>query len=125
MTLGVVPGDLDSVTKAFADLRAELEEKAAQEIAQTEVDTLTRVVKDLRISTDRFTIQIPTLEEKVKHLENMVVDGLNEVGARELCLERTTITNHNYKKEKVQLIRKQESKFPWPFKALFLPWYIF
>jgi hypothetical protein len=42
---------------------------------------------------------MPTLEEKVKHLENKVVDGLNEVRARELCLEHTTITNDNYKKK--------------------------
>jgi hypothetical protein len=48
---------------------------------------LTRAVKDLKISTD-----------KVKHLENKVVDGLNEVRARELCLERTTRANDDYKK---------------------------
>jgi hypothetical protein len=42
---------------------------------------LTRVVKDLKISTDRFVAQIPTLEDKVKNLENKVVDGLNEVRA--------------------------------------------
>jgi hypothetical protein len=42
---------------------------------------------------------MPTLEEKVKHLENKVVDGLNEVRARELYLEHTTITNDNYKKK--------------------------
>jgi hypothetical protein len=46
---------------------------------------LTQAVKDLKISADRFIAQIPTLEDKVKHLENKVVDGLNEVRARELC----------------------------------------
>jgi hypothetical protein len=43
MALGIVPGDWDSDAKAFADLKAELEkERAAQEMAQDEVDTLTR-----------------------------------------------------------------------------------
>jgi hypothetical protein len=57
---------------------------------------LTWVVKDLKISADKFTAQIPNLEEKVKHLENKVIDGLNEVKARELCLERTTKANDDY-----------------------------
>jgi predicted nucleic acid-binding Zn-ribbon protein len=126
MALGVIPSDPDLAAKAFADLKAELDkEKAVWEIAWTEVDTLTFAVKDLKISTGKFTTQIPTLEEKVKHLENKVVDVLNEVRARELCLERTTIANDNYKEENTQLTRKLESKFPWPFKALFPSWYIF
>jgi hypothetical protein len=41
MALDVVPGDQDSGTKAFADLKTELNnEKAAQKAAQIEVDTL-------------------------------------------------------------------------------------
>jgi uncharacterized coiled-coil protein SlyX len=76
MALGIVPGDLDSAAKAFADLKAELEkEKAAQEMAQTEVDTLTQAVKDLKIFADKFVAQVPILEEKVKHLESKVIDG--------------------------------------------------
>jgi hypothetical protein len=57
---------------------------------------LTWAVKDLKISADKFTAQIPNLEEKVKHLENKVIDGLNEVKARELCLECTTKANDDY-----------------------------
>jgi hypothetical protein len=106
MALGVIPDDLDSATKAFADLKAELDkEKTARtvkDIAYTKVDTLTRAVKDLRISADKFTAQIPTLKEKVKHLENKVVDGLNKVRARELCLEHTTRANDDYKKQNAQ-----------------------
>jgi predicted nucleic acid-binding Zn-ribbon protein len=80
MALGIVPGDLDSTAKAFANMKVELErEKAAQEMAQAEVDTLTQAVKDLKIFADKFTAQIPILEEKVKHIDNKVVDGLNEV----------------------------------------------
>jgi hypothetical protein len=59
---------------------------------------LTRAVKDPKISADKFATQIPTLEDKVKHLENEVVDGLKEVRAWELCLERITQVNDNYKR---------------------------
>jgi outer membrane murein-binding lipoprotein Lpp len=57
---------------------------------------LAQAVKDLKISADKFATQIPTLEDKVKHLENKVVDGLNEVQARELCFECTTRANDDY-----------------------------
>jgi hypothetical protein len=33
------------------------------------------------------------------HLENKVVNGLNEIRARELCLERTTQANDDYKEQ--------------------------
>jgi hypothetical protein len=59
---------------------------------------LTREVKNLKISADRFATQFPTLKDKVKHLKNKVVDGLNEVRAQELCLECTTRANEDYKK---------------------------
>jgi hypothetical protein len=53
---------------------------------------------------------MPTIEDKVKHLENKVVDGLNEVRARELCLECTNQANDDYKKLNAQLSKKLESK---------------
>jgi hypothetical protein len=114
MALGVILGDPDSATKAFADLKVELDkEKVARETTQIEVDTLTRVVKDLNINTNKFAAQIPTFEEKIKHLENRVLDGLNEVRARELCLEHTTKANNDYLKQNTQLTKKLESKFLW------------
>jgi hypothetical protein len=58
---------------------------------------------------DRFTAQIPILKDKVKHLENKVADGLNEVRARELFLERTTRANDNYKKQNARLTKKLDS----------------
>jgi hypothetical protein len=64
----------------------------------------------MKISIDRFAAQIPTLEDKVKHLKNKVVHGLNEVRARELCLEHTTQANDDYKKQNAQLTNKMESK---------------
>jgi hypothetical protein len=76
---------------------------------------LTWAVKDLKISANKFAAQIPTLEDKVKHIENKVVDGLNEVRARKLYLECTTWAIDDYKKQKAQLTKKLESKFPWSF----------
>jgi hypothetical protein len=78
MALGDVLSDPDSAAKAFADLDAELDkEKFAQKLAQTDIDMLTRVVNDLKITASKFTTQIPTLEDQV-------VDEQNEVRAREL-----------------------------------------
>jgi hypothetical protein len=80
MVLNIVPSDPNSVTKAFANLKAELDkEKATRITGQVEIDVLTRVVKNLKISADRFTRQISTLKDKIKHLKNKVVDGLNEI----------------------------------------------
>jgi hypothetical protein len=89
----------------FAD-----KEKAARITGQVKIDVLTRAVNDLKISADRFTAQIPTLKDKVKHLKNKVVDGLNEVRARELCMECTTRANEDYMKQNAQLTKKLESK---------------
>jgi hypothetical protein len=76
MTLGVDPGDLDSATKAFADLKVELEkEKAARATAWIDIDTLTHAVEGLKLYADNFSTQIHILEKKVKHLENKVIDG--------------------------------------------------
>jgi archaellum component FlaC len=112
MALGVILGDPNSVAKAINDLKIELDkEKAAREIAQAKVDMLTRVVRDLKISVEKVASQIPTFEEKIKHLENKVVDGLNKVHARELRLERTTNANDDYQRQNAQLASKLESKF--------------
>jgi hypothetical protein len=111
MALSIVPGDPGSATKAFVDLKAEVDkEKAAWIVGQLKIDVLTQVVKDLKISADRFAAQISTLEDKVRHFKNKVVYGLNEVRARELCLERTTPTNDDYKEQNAQLTKKLESK---------------
>jgi predicted nucleic acid-binding Zn-ribbon protein len=104
MALGIVPRDQDSAAKAFADLKAELaKEKATRETAQIEISTLTQTVESMKTTADKFAGQIPTLEEKIKHLENKVSDGLNEVRAKELSLECTTVANEEYKKKNSQL----------------------
>jgi hypothetical protein len=77
MAPGIVPSDPDSAAKAFVDLKTKLyKEKAAQIVGQIEINVLTRAVKELKISADRFAAQIPTLEDKIKHIENKVVEGL-------------------------------------------------
>jgi hypothetical protein len=86
--------------KNLCDLKVEQDkEKVAWEMNQIEVDTLTWAVKDLKITTDRFASQILTLEDNIKHLESKVVDGLNEVRAKELSLECTTMVSEDYKKK--------------------------
>jgi hypothetical protein len=111
MALGIILGTPYLVSKAFADMKVDLdEEKFAQLVAQVKVNVLSWAVKDLKISTDRFATHIPTLEDKIKHLENKVVDGLNEVRAREICLERTTRANDSYQKQISRLTKKLESK---------------
>jgi hypothetical protein len=82
LALGVIPCALGSEAKAPADLKADLdEEKAARVAAQVEADVLSRAVRDLKVSANRFASQIPTLDDKVKHLEDRVVERPKEVKA--------------------------------------------
>jgi hypothetical protein len=39
-----------------------------------------------------------------------MVNGLNEIRARELCLERTIQANDDYQKQNAKLAKKLESK---------------
>jgi hypothetical protein len=50
----------------------------------------------------------------------MVMDGLNELQARELCLECTTKVNNDFRSQNAQLTSKLESKLPWPSN----PWFV-
>jgi uncharacterized coiled-coil protein SlyX len=121
MALGIIPGALDSASKDFVDMKVDLdEEKVARLAAQVEIDVLSQAVKDLTTFTDKFATQIPILEDKVKHLENKVVDGLNEVRAWELCLECTT-ANDEFQMQISQLTEKLESKFLAALKLLHYP----
>jgi hypothetical protein len=80
MALDIVPGDPNSAANAFIDLKKELvKETAVREVAEIKVKTLTRAIGDLKISANRFVAQIPSLEVKVNHLDNKVIDGLNEL----------------------------------------------
>jgi hypothetical protein len=72
-------------------LKFELEhEKAARKEAQVKIEALAWAVGDLKKMVDKFTAQVPALEEKV-------LDGLNKLCAKELSLEGTTKANEDYK----------------------------
>jgi hypothetical protein len=93
MALGVEPGDKDSAARYLASLKSELaDEKAVWKEAKVEVQALARVVVDMKKMTDKFTVQIPELEEKV-------MDGLTELCTKELSLEQTTKANEDYKSQ--------------------------
>jgi chromosome segregation ATPase len=111
MTLGIEPGVQNSAAKSLTTLKSEIaEETTTWEKAQAEVDTLTRAVGDLKKMTNKFAAQIPILEEKVKHLDNKVLDRLAKIHAKELGLERTTEANEDYKNKSNRLTKKLESK---------------
>jgi hypothetical protein len=121
--LSIEPRDQDSTAKTLAALRSEhAEEKVAREKAQAEVETLARVVGELKKSVDGLTATIPFLEEKVKHLDNKVPDGLSEVHAKDFSLEQTIKANEDFKSQNARLIKKLESKllFPLPPSSLIL-----
>jgi hypothetical protein len=88
MAPGVERGDQDSAAKSLVALKSELvAEKAAQEKAQSEAESLALVTGDLKKTADGLATQVPILEEKLKHLDNKVLDGLTEICAKELSLE--------------------------------------
>jgi septal ring factor EnvC (AmiA/AmiB activator) len=102
MVLGVNPSDRDSTAKTFAGLKTKLaKEKVAQEKAENENETLARAVKDLKKTADWFAAQIPALEEKVQHLDNKVIETLNDASAKELSWERITKSNEDFKSQNV------------------------
>jgi chromosome segregation ATPase len=110
MALSIITGAPNSATNDFADLKVDLDKEKATRLAyQIEVDVLTQAVRDLKISADKFASQILRLEGKVKHLENKVVDEINEVRAQELFMECTTRANNDYQKQIAQLGKKLES----------------
>jgi chromosome segregation ATPase len=112
IALSVGHGNQDSAAKSFAARKNQLaEEKTAREKAQANVDTLAWAVEELKNTTDRFTAQVLTLEEKVKHLDNEVLDSLTKLRAKELSLEQTTKVNIDYKSQNARLMKKLESKY--------------
>jgi septal ring factor EnvC (AmiA/AmiB activator) len=114
-TLAVEPGNQDSIAKSFATLKNKLAEKRAARVkAQADAKTLARVIEDLKKMTDGFAAQVLALEEKVKHLDNKVLDSQTKLIANELCLERTTKANDDYKSQNTRLTKKLESKLPSP-----------
>jgi hypothetical protein len=107
-TLSVDPVDKDSATRYLASLKSKLvNEKAAQKEAKDEVQTLARACADLKKMADKFTAQVPELEQKV-------LDGLTELHIKELSLERTTKASEEHKSENVRLTKKLSESSPLP-----------
>jgi cell division protein FtsB len=76
-TLSVKPGNQDSAAMSFIALKNELaEEKLTQEKAQTDTETLTQAIEELKKTTDQL---IARVEELKKHLDNRVLDSLTEL----------------------------------------------
>jgi predicted nucleic acid-binding Zn-ribbon protein len=121
-TLNVDLGDKDSTTRYLASLKSKLaDEKAARKEAKDEVQTLARACANLKKTADKFTTQVPELEQKV-------LDWLTELYAKELSLERTTKANKNYKSQNARLTKKLESKLSSllpPMSYIFYLIYIF
>jgi hypothetical protein len=94
MPLGIILGDLDSATKAFADLKTKLDsEKASRKVAQIEVDT--------------FTAQIPTLEDKVNVTPRSEKEGTKPPYVCPEC------SNHTYGQqygEQIQYLIKLQTR---------------
>jgi predicted nucleic acid-binding Zn-ribbon protein len=107
-TLGVELRDKDSAARYLASLKSKLANaKTVRQEAQVEVQILAQVVGNLKKMADKLAIQIPALEENV-------LDGLNELCAKELSLERTTKANEDYKSQNARLTKKLEGKMMSP-----------
>jgi predicted nucleic acid-binding Zn-ribbon protein len=63
------------------------EEKLAREKAQTDTETLSRAVEELKKMASQFATQVPSLETRVKNFNDKIVDLHIELRVRELSLE--------------------------------------
>jgi hypothetical protein len=85
VALGFIPGAPGLEATTLVDLKIDLDkEKSAWVTTQVEADLHSHAVHPLKIFADRFASQILTLDDKVKHLEDKVVEGVKEVRAWEL-----------------------------------------
>jgi chromosome segregation ATPase len=109
--LGIKPRDQDLAAKSLATLKNELaEEKVAREKAQTDVETLTWAVEELKKTVNQFTTQIPSLETQVKNLNDKIVNLNVELHAREVSLEWMTDARDGFQRQTTRLMKKLEGK---------------
>jgi seryl-tRNA synthetase len=110
VALDIEHRDQDSAVKSLATLKNELaEKKLTQEKAQIDAETLTRVVEELKKTTDQVVVWVPSLEDQVKQLDNKILDLLTELQARELYLKQTTVANDYLQCQGTRLTKKLES----------------
>jgi chromosome segregation ATPase len=112
VALGDEPRDQDSATKSLATLRNELaEEKLALEKAQTDAETLSRVVEELKKMANQCATQVPSLETWVKKLSDKIADLNIKLHARELSLEQTTAAMDDFQCQSTRLTKKLEVNY--------------
>jgi thiamine pyrophosphokinase len=112
IALSVEPGDQDSTTKSIAALKNELaDEKLAQEKAQTDTETLSRAVEEIKKTADQLVAHVPSLKTQVKNLNDKVANLNTELRARELSLERTTATKYDFQCQSTRLTKKLEGMY--------------
>jgi uncharacterized coiled-coil protein SlyX len=61
-----------------------------------DVETLSRAVKEIKKTVDQPTTHVPYLETHVKNLNDKITNLNTELCARELSLERTTVTKYDF-----------------------------
>jgi hypothetical protein len=88
-----------------------LKKRLLRKKVQADAETLAQAVEELKKMADILATQVPSLEEKVKHLDNKVLDSLTKLRAKELSLEQTTKADEDYKSQNTQLTKKPESKY--------------
>jgi chromosome segregation ATPase len=116
--LDVDPGDKDSATRYLISVKSKLaHEKSARKEAHVEVKALAWAIGDLNEKADKFTAQVPTLDEKV-------LDGLNKLQSKELSLEQTTKANEEYRSQNARLTKKLESNLSSPSPPGSCPLYL-
>jgi peptidoglycan hydrolase CwlO-like protein len=113
--LDVEPGDQDSAAKSLANLKNELAKKRlAQEKAQADVESLSRVVEDIKKIADQLVAHIPSLETQVKNLNDKIADLNTVLQTRELILEQTTTAKDDFQRQNTRLTKKLEGKHSSP-----------
>jgi predicted nucleic acid-binding Zn-ribbon protein len=70
MALGAVPSEQVSTAKTLSDLKAKLaKEKATRNTSRIEVKTLAQALEGIKNTAYKFAVQIPSLEERIKYLD--------------------------------------------------------
>jgi predicted nucleic acid-binding Zn-ribbon protein len=70
VALGAVPSEQVSTAKTLSDLKSKLaKEKATRNTSRIEVKTLAQALEGIKNTAYKFAVQIPSLEERIKYLD--------------------------------------------------------